>query len=166
MICSLQQRWPQAHPKHMGKGSKQKSTWWFLTETTLSMEGTNTHGLQICVKQYQRCSRAETGKSRCCPKQNLLENFNMHNTSQEIGALSCERGRAHCKLISSSHRWTERQRDRRGRIQSRSGTFTRAGWVSPCVQLPLERGASYRKEAWLEVKSYWTTSEQFCSASS
>lgn len=57
---------------------------------TLSMEGINTHGLQIHVKQYQGCSRAGTGKSRCCPKQDLLTKFNVHNTHQEIRALSCE----------------------------------------------------------------------------
>lgn len=113
MICSLQKGWPQAH----GKRIKTKSTWWFITETTLSMEGTNTHGLQIHVKQYQGCSRAETRKSRCCPK---LEKLNTHNTYQEIKALSCEQRRAHCELISNYHQWTKWQRDSRGRIQTRN----------------------------------------------
>lgn len=75
---------------------------------TLSMEGTNTHGLQIHVKQYQGCSRAEAGKSRCCPKWDLLAEFNVHNTHQEIRALSWVRG-AHGKCISSKHQWTKWQ---------------------------------------------------------
>lgn len=64
------------------------------------MEETNTHGLQILVKQYQGCIGTKTGKSRCCPKKNMLETFNMHSTYQEIIVLSCELRRAHCKLIS------------------------------------------------------------------
>lgn len=73
---------------------------------TLSVEGTNTHGLQIHVKQYQGCSRA--GKSRCCPKWDLLAEFNVHSTHQEIRALSWVR-RAHGKFISSKHQWTKWQ---------------------------------------------------------
>lgn len=134
MICSLQQGWPQAH----GKRIKTKSTWWFITETTLSMEGTNTHGLQIHVKQYQGCSRAETRKSRCCPK------LNMHNTYREIKELSCEQRRPHCELISSYHWWTKWQRDSRGRIQTRIRTFTWSSWVSPCIQPLLEPATKTR----------------------
>lgn len=138
----------QAH----GKRIKTKSTWWFLTEVTLSVAGTNTHGLQIHVKQYQGCSRAGTGKSRCCPKQDLLAKFNVHNTHQEIRALSWVR-RDHGKCISSKHQWTKWQSW--GRIQPRSPRFIWPGWVCLYVQLLGKKGASYRNKAWLKVSSYW-----------
>lgn len=137
MICSLQPRWPRAH----GKRIKTKVMWWFLTETTLSIEETNTHGLQILVKQYQDCVGTAAGKSRCCPNENTLEKFNMHSTLQEIVVLLCEQRRAHCELISRSHWWTSHGRDCRGR----------AGWVSslglgvcPRVQLLLQAGPPAR----------------------
>lgn len=108
-----------------GKRIKTKNTWWFLTEATLSMEGTNTHGLQICVKQYQGCSRTETGKSRCCPKQNLLEKFNMHNTYQEIGSLHVSREELVASLFPASinepnDRETEEAEFRPGSVRSLS----------------------------------------------
>lgn len=85
------------------------------------MEGINTHGLQIHVKQYQGCSRAGTGKSRCCPKWDLLTKFNVHNTHQEIRALSCEK--SSWKVLfqqASMNQMTES----RGRIQPRIPKFT------------------------------------------
>lgn len=109
------------------------------------MEGTNTHGLQIRVKQYQGCSRAETGKSRCCPKQNLLERFNTHNTPRETGALSCEQGRTRCEPVSSWHGRTRGQGDPGGRAQALCVP-------SPWWSLALVFGFLWRREPATETR--------------